>query len=114
MNYVLEMINVTAGYENKPVIKNINLKISRGEKVVMMGPSGSGKSTLLKTAILLVKSWSGKIFVDGEELTSEKTDLRRARAKTGFVFQSYNLFPHMKVIDNIMLPLRIVKGLNKS
>jgi len=114
MNYVLEMINVTAGYENKPVIKNINLKISRGEKVVMMGPSGSGKSTLLKTAILLVKPWSGKIFLDGEELTSEKTDLRRARAKTGFVFQSYNLFPHMKVIDNITLPLRIVKGLNKS
>jgi ABC-type cobalamin/Fe3+-siderophores transport system ATPase subunit len=56
------MINVTAGYENKPVIKNINLKISRGEKAVMMSPSGSGKSTLLKTAILLVKPWSGMIF----------------------------------------------------
>lgn len=111
---VLVLEKVVAGYDRKPVIKGVSLEVSRGEKVVIMGPSGSGKSTLLKVAVLLVRPFSGRVFLDGEELTSKQADLRRARAKTGFVFQSYNLFPHMKVIDNIALPLRIVKGYSKD
>ncbi|MEZ0345701.1 MAG: amino acid ABC transporter ATP-binding protein [Infirmifilum sp.] len=107
---VLEFQDVWAGYEGQTVLKGVSLKVRRGAKVVIMGPSGSGKSTLLKTAVLLVKPLHGKVFLDGEELTSGNVDLRAARAKTGFVFQSYNLFPHMKVIDNITLPLKIIKG----
>jgi polar amino acid transport system ATP-binding protein len=64
--------------------------------------------------VLLVKPSRGKVFLDGEELTSGSVDLRKARAKTGFVFQSYYLFPHMKVVDNVALPLRIVKGYSKE
>ena len=111
---VLEMEDVWAGYDNQPVIRGVSLKVHKHEKVVIMGPSGSGKSTLLKTAVLLVKPTRGRIILDGQELTSRSVNLRLARAKTGFVFQSYNLFPHMKVIDNITLPLRIVKGLSRE
>jgi polar amino acid transport system ATP-binding protein len=111
---VLRLENVVAGYEEKAVIKGVSLSVREGEKVVVMGPSGSGKSTLLKTAVLLVRPWSGRVVLDGEDLTSGRADLRRARAKTGFVFQSYNLFPHMKVIDNVALPLRLVKGYSKE
>uniref|UniRef100_A0A7C1SN38 Amino acid ABC transporter ATP-binding protein n=1 Tax=Thermofilum pendens TaxID=2269 RepID=A0A7C1SN38_THEPE len=111
---VLRLENVVAGYEDKAVVRGVSLSVGEGEKVVIMGPSGSGKSTLLKAAILLVKPWSGRVVLDGEDLTSGRVDLRRARAKTGFVFQSYNLFPHMKVIDNIALPLRLVKGYSRE
>ncbi|AJB41354.1 MAG: amino acid ABC transporter ATP-binding protein [Thermofilum sp.] len=111
---VLRLEDVEAGYEGVEVIRGVSLTVKRGEKVVIMGPSGSGKSTLLKVAVLLVKPSRGKVFLDGEELTSGSVDLRKARAKTGFVFQSYNLFPHMKVVDNVALPLRIVKGYSKE
>ncbi|MEM0093563.1 MAG: amino acid ABC transporter ATP-binding protein [Thermofilum sp.] len=111
---VLVLDKVVAGYDGKPVVKGVSLEVGRGEKVVIMGPSGSGKSTLLKVAVLLVRPFSGRVFLDGDELTSRHANLRRARAKTGFVFQSYNLFPHMKVIDNIALPLRIVKGFSNE
>jgi polar amino acid transport system ATP-binding protein len=111
---VLRLEEIEAGYEGLKVIKGVSLSVKRGEKVVIMGPSGSGKSTLLKVAVLLVKPSSGRVFLDGEELTSGSADVRKARAKTGFVFQSYNLFPHMKVVDNVALPLRIVKGYSRE
>jgi polar amino acid transport system ATP-binding protein len=111
---VLRLEEIEAGYEGLKVIKGVSLSVKRGEKVVIMGPSGSGKSTLLKVAVLLVKPSSGRVFLDGEELTSGSADVRKARAKTGFVFQSYNLFPHMKVVDNVALPLRIVKGYSRG
>ncbi len=111
---VLEMRDVWAGYEDTEVVKGVSLRVHSGEKVVIMGPSGSGKSTLLKTAVLLVKPSRGKIYLDGEEITSGQVDIRAVRAKTGFVFQSYNLFPHMRVLDNITLPLRVVKGYSKE
>ena len=110
----MRLEEIEAGYEGLKVIKGVSLGVKRGEKVVIMGPSGSGKSTLLKVAVLLVKPSSGRVFLDGEELTSGSADVRKARAKTGFVFQSYNLFPHMKVVDNVALPLRIVKGYSRE
>ncbi len=111
---ILEMYNIRAGYDHHEVLKGVSLYVEKGERVVIMGPSGSGKSTLLKVAVLLVKPWSGKIILDGVELTSKTVDIRKVRSRTGFVFQSYNLFPHMTVLDNIILPLVIVKKMSKK
>lgn len=111
---ILEMYDIRAGYDHYEVLKGVSLHVEKGERVVIMGPSGSGKSTLLKVAVLLVKPWSGKIILDGVELTSKTVDIRKIRSRTGFVFQSYNLFPHMTVLDNIILPLVIVKKMDKK
>lgn len=114
MANILEMYDIRAGYDHHEVLKGISLHVEIGERVVIIGPSGSGKSTLLKVAVLLVKPWSGKIILDGVELTSKTADIRKVRSNTGFVFQSYNLFPHMTVLDNITLPLVTVKKMNKK
>ncbi len=113
-DYILVMEDIVAGYEGHKVLRGVTIKVRRGERVVVMGPSGSGKSTLLKTAVLLVKPWSGRIVLDGEEITRKGVDLRKVRAKTGFVFQSYNLFPHMTVLENIVLPQVIVKKVSRE
>lgn len=106
---LLKVEGLKAGYDGLEVLRGVDLSLSRGEKVVVMGPSGSGKSTLLKCIVRLVEPWSGRIFLEGEEVTGRKVDLRKVRAKTGFVFQQYNLFPHMTVLRNLSLPLEVVK-----
>lgn len=113
MKNLLLVEDLWASYGEHMVLKGVNFALERGEKVVIVGPSGSGKSTLLKCIVRLVEPIKGKIFLDGVEVTSPKTDIRSVRAKTGFVFQNYNLFPHMTVLENIALPLRIVKKLTK-
>ena len=114
MKNLLHVEDLWASYGEHIVLKGINFTLKKGEKVVIVGPSGSGKSTLLKRIVRLVEPIKGKIFLDGIEVTSHKTDIRSIRAKTGFVFQNYNLFPHMTVLDNVALPLRIVKKLMKK
>ncbi|HFC49531.1 MAG TPA: amino acid ABC transporter ATP-binding protein, partial [Thermofilum sp.] len=114
MKNLLHVEDLWASYGEHIVLKGINFTLKKGEKVVIVGPSGSGKSTLLKCIVRLVEPIKGKIFLDGIEVTSHKTDIRSIRAKTGFVFQNYNLFPHMTVLDNVALPLRIVKKLMKK
>lgn len=111
---VLVIERLKAGYKGHEVLHGIDLKVGRGEKVVVMGPSGSGKSTLLKCIVLLIKPKSGRIILDGEEITDHGVDLKRVRAKTGFVFQQYNLFPHMTVLRNLTLPLEVVKKVPKK
>lgn len=111
---VLIVENLSAGYDGHEVLKNISFNLNEGEKLIIIGPSGSGKSTLLKCIVRLVEPWKGRIILDGIDVLDPKTNIRKVRAKTGFVFQSYNLFPHMKVIDNIVLPLRVVKKLSKQ
>ena len=113
-NMVLIVEGLDAGYSKHQVLRNIDLRVRKGEKVVIMGPSGSGKSTLLKCIVRLVEPWKGKIVIDGDEITNSHANLRKIRAKTGFVFQQYNLFPHMTVLRNITLPLEIVKELPKE
>ncbi|RLE72579.1 MAG: peptide ABC transporter ATP-binding protein, partial [Thermoprotei archaeon] len=83
-------------------------------KIVIMGPSGSGKSTFLKSIVRLVEPWSGRIFLNGLEVTSPNMDIKKIRQMTGFVFQNYNLFPHMTVLKNVLLPLIIVKKMEKE
>lgn len=114
MSEVLIVKNLRAGYKGHEVLKDISFTVGRGEKVVIMGPSGSGKSTLLKCLVRLIEPWGGTIILDGVNIMDHKVDIRKIRMKTGFVFQSYNLFPHMTVLKNVMLPLRVVKKYSKE
>jgi len=106
--------NLYKSYGDLKVLKGLSFNVTRGETVVIMGPSGSGKSTLLRCIVRLVEPDSGKIWIDGVEVTDPKTDLKEIRKHVGFVFQQFNLFPHMKVIDNITLALTKVHGLDKE
>ena len=85
------------------VLKGITKRIKKGEKVVIVGPSGSGKSTLLRCLNLLEVPSSGQIIFEGEDITSPKCDINKVRRKMGMVFQKFNLFPHLTVLENITL-----------
>jgi polar amino acid transport system ATP-binding protein len=90
------------------VLNNINLQVKTGEVVVVCGPSGSGKSTLIRTINELEPINEGKLVVDAMDLSSKKTDINKLRAEIGFVFQQFNLYPHLSVLKNITLaPIKI-------
>ena len=90
------------------VLNNINLQVRTGEVVVVCGPSGSGKSTLIRTINELEPINEGKLIVDGMDLSNKKTNLNKLRAEIGFVFQQFNLYPHLSVLKNITLaPIKI-------
>ena len=91
------------------VLKGVNLEVARGEVVVIIGPSGSGKSTLLRCLNYLEPVQSGEVWVDGIQLDHHKTNIRQVRAEVGMVFQSFNLFPHLTVLRNVMLAPVIVR-----
>lgn len=97
------------------VLNGIDLHVKQGEVVVVCGPSGSGKSTLIRTINQLEPIEEGSLIVDGMDLRSKKTDINRLRAEVGFVFQQFNLYPHLSVIDNITLaPIKIRKSSKKE
>ena len=90
------------------VLKDFNAEIAGGEKLVVIGPSGSGKSTFLRCLNLLETPSSGEIVIDGERITDKGVNVNKVRQKMGMVFQQFNLFPHLKVIENITLaPMKI-------
>ena len=90
------------------VLKNINRQVRSGEVVVVCGPSGSGKSTLMRTINDLEPINEGRLIVDGVDLSDKKTDINKLRAEIGFVFQQFNLYPHLSVLKNITLaPIKI-------
>ena len=93
--------NLQKQFGETKVLKGINTNIKKGEKVVVIGPSGSGKSTFLRCLNLLEKPTGGQIIFEGTDITDKKTDIQKLRQKMGMVFQQFNLFPHMTVIDNI-------------
>jgi ABC-type polar amino acid transport system ATPase subunit len=95
-------------------LKNVSLQVRRGEVVCIIGPSGSGKSTLLRTLNALETVTSGEIEVLGHSVHVSKADLNRLRTHLGMVFQSFNLFPHKTVLDNLMLAPRVVVGVSES
>lgn len=111
------MINVNdlhKSFGDVEVLKGINIEVSSGEVVAIIGPSGSGKSTLLRCLNLLETPTSGSIVFEGNELTAKGTNINQLRQKMGMVFQSFNLFPHKTVVENLMLaPLLLNKG-NKA
>ncbi|ERK17611.1 MAG: amino acid ABC transporter ATP-binding protein [Pantoea sp.] len=112
--------NLSKYYGQLPVLKNCTLNIKKGEVVVICGPSGSGKSTLIKCINALEPFQRGEINVDGMMLSDKKTNLTSLRQQVGMVFQSFELFPHMTVLDNLLVPqMRILKrqraeALNKA
>jgi len=100
---MIEFKNVSKWYGNFQVLKDCTTKVEKGEVVVVCGPSGSGKSTLIKCVNALEPFQQGDIIVNGESVSAHATNLNRLRSKIGMVFQSFELFPHMKVTDNINL-----------
>jgi polar amino acid transport system ATP-binding protein len=107
---VVEFKNVDKWFGTLHVLKQIDLRIERGEVVVICGPSGSGKSTLIRCINRLEAIQSGEIVVDGKRLSEPSLDLRALRAEIGFVFQQFNLYPHLSVMDNITLgPIKVRK-----
>jgi glutamate transport system ATP-binding protein len=107
---MLSMQSVNKHFGSLHVLKDINLRIDRGQVVVVLGPSGSGKSTLCRTINRLEPIDSGTITIDGEELPSEGRKLAQLRSDVGMVFQSFNLFAHKTILQNVMLaPMKVRK-----
>ena len=106
---MIDIKDLRKSYDDHEVLKGINLHINPQEVVVIIGPSGSGKSTLLRCINMLEIPTSGRVVVDGIELTGE-ANINKARAEIGMVFQRFNLFPHMTVLENIVLaPMKVRK-----
>jgi general L-amino acid transport system ATP-binding protein len=99
----VQMSGVNKWYGEFHVLREINLTVNQGEKIVICGPSGSGKSTLIRCINRLEEHQKGKIIVEGIELTNDIRQIDKIRAEVGMVFQSFNLFPHLTVLDNLCL-----------
>jgi ABC-type polar amino acid transport system ATPase subunit len=110
MNCIVEMKNVHKSFGELEVLKDFNLQLVEGEKVVIIGPSGSGKSTVLRCINRLETIQAGKIFFESQEI-DDKADLCALRTHIGMVFQRFNLFPHKTVLENIIEAPMIVKGM---
>ena len=95
-------------------LRGVSLDVQPGEVVLVIGPSGSGKSTMLRSVNRLERVTSGRIWIDGDEVTDARSDIRKIREEVGMVFQTFNLFPHLTAQANIMLAPTTVKGESKS
>jgi polar amino acid transport system ATP-binding protein len=111
---MIEFINVNKWYGSHHVLNNVNERVERGEVVVICGPSGSGKSTLIRTVNRLEPIERGQILVDDVDVNARKTSVNRLRSGIGFVFQQFNLFPHLSVKDNVALAPVNVHGVSKK
>ena len=111
---LITMEGVTKFFGPFQALKNINLKVRKGEKIVVCGPSGSGKSTLIRCINRLEKHNEGQILIDGKELTDQVKDINAVRREVGMVFQSFNLFPHMTILKNLMLAQQLVRKISKT
>ena len=105
---IIEIRNLDKFFDEFQALKDVSLTIGTGERVVVCGPSGSGKSTLLRCINRLEEPSAGRVFVDGVEVTGRAKELRGVRTEVGMVFQQFNLFPHLTVLENLMLgPMRV-------
>ena len=114
METIIKVEHLSKKFGENEVLKDINYEIKQGEVVVIIGPSGSGKSTLLRCMNLLETPTSGQILFEGQDITDPKNDIFKMREKMGMVFQNFNLFPNMSVLDNITLSPVKVKKENKQ
>ncbi len=111
---LLEIIDLHKKFGKLHVLKGINMNVEKGEVVVIIGPSGSGKSTLLRCINRLEEPTQGKIILDGIDITDPKININKIRQRIGIVFQQFNLFSHLTALENITLPLRVVKKIPKD
>lgn len=107
------MLNVDKWFAEFQALKDVTLRVRRGERVVICGPSGSGKSTLIRCINHLEKHQSGKIFVNGSELTNDKKNIVSIRREVGMVFQQFNLFPHLTILQNCTLAPLFAKKMDQ-
>ncbi len=114
MTALLRVEQVRKAFGTNLVLDSIDLDVEAHRCVVLIGASGSGKSTLLRTIDLLEEIDDGAIWLDGEEITDPRRDANEVRSRLGMVFQSYNLFPHMRVLDNVTLASRLVHRLPRA
>lgn len=106
---MIKIKNLYKTFDKNEVLKGIDMTVNQGEVVAIIGPSGSGKSTLLRCMNLLETPTSGEVIFKDHSLTSKNTELEKLRQQMGMVFQNFNLFPHKKVIDNIILAPSLLK-----
>jgi len=111
---LLQLDRVVKSFGDNLVLDGIDLEVSTGEVLVVIGPSGSGKSTLLRCINLLEPLDSGRIVFEGAEITGKGTDVSRVRQQIGMVFQQFNLFPHLTVLDNLTLAARRIRKLSRG
>ena len=110
----IEMIGVNKWFGDFHVLRDIDLKVMGGERIVICGPSGSGKSTLIRCINRLEEFQKGRVIVEGIELTNDLKRIDEVRREVGMVFQSFNLYPHMTALDNVVLAPTRVKGLSRA
>ena len=111
---IIEMKNVNKWFGDFQVLKDINLDVNQKQKIVVCGPSGSGKSTLIRCINRLEEHQKGSIIVDGNQLTEDTKNIEKIRAEVGMVFQQFNLFPHLSILDNCTLAPIWVKKMPKK
>ena len=114
MSRIIELKNVNKWFDKFQALKDVNLEVNQQEKIVICGPSGSGKSTLIRCINRLEEHQEGQIIVDGKELTEDTKDIEKIRAEVGMVFQQFNLFPHLSILDNCTLAPIWVKKMPKK
>jgi general L-amino acid transport system ATP-binding protein len=100
---IIQIKDVNKWYGDFQVLKDINLEVKTKEKIVVCGPSGSGKSTLIRCINRLEEHQEGNIIVDGTEISEDTKNIEQVRAEVGMVFQQFNLFPHLSIVDNCTL-----------
>ena len=111
---IISFDNVNKWFGDFHVLRDINLKVKKSERIVICGPSGSGKSTMIRCMNRLEVHQSGTIIIDGIELTDDLKNIESIRSEVGMVFQDFNLFPHMKVLDNLVIGQHLVRRLPKA
>ncbi len=111
---LIQIRDMNKFFGNFQALKNINLEVNRGERIVVCGPSGSGKSTMIRCINRLEEHNDGHIIIDGKELTDQIKDINAVRREVGMVFQSFNLFPHMKIIKNLTMAQQLVRNISKT
>ncbi len=114
MSKIIELKNVNKWFDKFQALKDVSLEVNQQEKIVICGPSGSGKSTLIRCINRLEEHQEGEIIVDGKEISDNTKDIEKIRAEVGMVFQQFNLFPHLSILDNCTLAPIWVKKLPKK